>query len=51
MRMSSSKSWLFPEVIKFRKTKYMDWDSYERLISAVELFAWQQKVRRSNLRH
>ena len=32
-----------------KKQDYMDWEMYSQLVDAVNLFAWQQRVRRKSL--
>ncbi len=42
------------EVIKVifrKKMEYMDWESYQRKVSFIEVFAWQQRIRRQSIRN
>jgi len=41
-------------VIRFifkKRTSFMDWEDYHRKIRIIEVFAWQQQVRRQNIRN
>ncbi len=33
----------------FRKNKYLDWNTYKNRVDFIDLFYWQQKVRRENI--
>ena len=33
------------------KREYMDWADYKAHIDRLDIFSWQQRVRRSNLRN
>jgi len=35
----------------FRKRKYLSWDNYKDKIDFIDMFYWQQDVRRQNLRN
>jgi hypothetical protein len=40
------------EVIKvFRKKEFMDWESYKNKVDLLDVFHWQQSVRRQSLRN
>jgi len=32
-----------------REKKFMDWDTYKKRVEFINLFAWQQHVRKKNL--
>jgi hypothetical protein len=35
----------------FNKTKYMEWDDYKKKIDFLDVFWWQQSVRKKNLKN
>jgi len=37
-------------MFKFFRKKYMDWEEYQNRIGFLELFYWQQSIRKNNLK-
>ncbi len=38
------------QMFNFKKTEFMDWKDYKNKIDTLEVFWWQQSVRRQNLK-